>query len=193
MKNYKILAIISSLAITLVSTGFAEDNIYTWRDGQGRVVFSQTAPMFEEEFEQVGVRSTSRSHSESSPILDQLRAVKENNLYIAQEENEPVNAKKPRERETLDVRIVSPSNGERMFAHGLTLTLTLEPRLQAYDHPVFLVNDIPTRGHYENGTWSIYRPNPGPIDLSVRGSTHDHKIINSTSDTQITLRNVIGR
>ena len=193
MKKYKILTIISSLAITFVSTGFAQDSIYTWRAPDGSVVFSQTAPIFEEEYEEVGVRRTSGSHSESSPILDQLRAMKENNLYIAHEENEPVNAKNPRERETLNVRIISPSSGERMFAHGLKLAITLEPRLTADDHPVFLVNDIPIRGHYENGTWFIYRPNPGAVDITVRGSTHDHKIINSTNETHITIRSVLGR
>ena len=193
MKRYKILTTIFSLIITLVSTGFAQDNIYTWRAPNGNMVFSQTTPIFEEEFEEIGVRATSRSHSESSPILDQLRAIKENNLYVTQEEHEPVNADKSHQRKTLNVRIISPSSGERMFAHGLKLAITLEPRLTADDHPVFLVNDIPTRGHYENGTWFIYRPNPGPIDIAVRGSTHDHKIINSTDNTQITIRNVLGR
>jgi hypothetical protein len=80
-----------------------------------------------------------------------------------------------------------------MFNHGHKLVITLEPRLQAYDSPVFLVNDIATRGHYQNGTWSIYRPNPGHVDIAVRGSTHDHKIINSTSDTHIMLKSVMGR
>ena len=76
---------------------------------------------------------------------------------------------------------------------GIKLQITLEPRLTADDHPVFLVNDIATRGHYESGTWFIYRPNPGPIDISVRGNTHDHKIINSPGDTQIFIRSVLGR
>jgi hypothetical protein len=39
----------------------------------------------------------------------------------------------------------------------------------------------------------IYRPNPGPVDISVRGTTRDHKIINSTKDTQIFIRSVLGR
>lgn len=195
MKNYKSIVIITTLAIAFISIGLAQDNVYTWRDTQGRVVFSQTAPIFEEEFEEVGVRRTSGSHSESSPILDQLRTIKESNLYIAEKEHQPASndTKAHHQREILDVKIISPTNGERMFAHGLKLQITLEPRLQAYDNPVFVVNGIATRGHYENGTWFIYRPNPGPIDIAVRGSTHDHKIINSTKDTHITIRNILGR
>jgi hypothetical protein len=193
MKLYKKLTFLFGTLIILTATGYSQGNIYTWQNARGNTVFSQTTPIFEEQFEEVGVRRTSGSHSESSPILDRLKAMKENNLYVDQEENEPVNANKPRERETLNVLIISPSNGERMFAHGLKLAITLEPRLTADDHPVFLVNDIPIRGHYENGIWFIYRPNPGPVDISVRGTTRDHKIINSTKDTQIFIRSILGR
>ena len=168
MKYLKILTIIPSSLIILTSAGYAQDNIYTWRSANGSVVFSQTAPIFKEEFKEVGVRRTSQIHSESSPILSQLNAIKKNDVYIKQEESKPVN-NKTRHRETLNVRIMSPTNNDRIFAHGLNLAITLEPRLAADNNPVFLVNDVPTRGHYENGTWMIYRPNPGPIAIIVRG------------------------
>jgi hypothetical protein len=192
MKYLKILTIIPSSLIILTSVGYAQDNIYTWRSANGNVVFSQIAPIFEKEFKEVGVRRTSQIHSESSPILSQLDTIKKNDLYIKQEESKPKD-NKTHQRKTLNVRIISPTNNDRIFAHGLKLAITLEPRLTADDSPVFLVNDIPTRGHYQNGLWMIYRPNPGPVDITVRGSTHDHKIINSTGNTQITLKSVFGR
>ncbi|MGQ4004930.1 DUF4124 domain-containing protein [Francisellaceae bacterium CB300] len=194
MKLYKKLTFLFGTLIISTATGYAQGNIYTWQDARGNTVFSQTAPIFEEAFQEVRVRGTSRSHSESSPILAQLYAIKENNLYIEHEEVEPQDTiKDHHKRETINVRIISPASGERMFAHGHKLAVTLEPRLMPYDNPIFIVNSIPIRGHYENGTWMIYRPNPGPVDISVRGTTRDHKIINSTKDTQIFIRSVLGR
>jgi hypothetical protein len=184
MKLYKKLTFLFSTLIILTATGYAQGNIYTWQDARGNTVFSQTTPIFEEEFEEVGVRRTSRSHSESSPILAQLNAIKENNLYIDHEEVKPQDTSKDHhKRETINIRIIYPASGERMFAHDHKLAVTLEPRLMPYDNPIFIVNSIPVPGLYENGIWMIYRPNPGPVDISVRGTTRDHKIINSTKDT----------
>lgn len=168
------------------------DNVYTWQDSRGNTVFSQAEPMFENEFEKVGVDITQDDHEES-PILAQLNSMKTNNLYVEQQEANDQPERNSQNRETVSVRVISPAQGERMFAHGLKLPIVLEPTLTADDHPVFIINDIAVRGQYENGVWMVYRPNPGGVSISVRGTTHDHKIINSSNESQIYIRSVKGR
>ncbi len=70
MKNYKKLILISELIVALTPISFFHNNIYTWHDARGNTLFSQTAPFFAEEFEEVNVRNTSKDYSDSSPILD---------------------------------------------------------------------------------------------------------------------------
>ena len=51
---YKILLL---SIVTNVLYANQDDNVYTWRDSRGNVVFSQTAPMFDQEYEKIGCSS----------------------------------------------------------------------------------------------------------------------------------------
>ncbi|AXA33535.1 DUF4124 domain-containing protein [Francisella adeliensis] len=192
MKSFKKQITIFSLSLFVTNSLYALDSVYSWQDSRGNTVFSQTEPLFDNEFEEIGVHVSQDDH-EPSPILEQLNSIKANNLYIKSEETQDQPQKSSQSRETINVRVISPAQGDKVFAHGAKLPIILEPTLTAEDHPVFLINDISTRGHYENGVWMVYRPNPGGVSISVRGTTHDHKIINSSSDSQIYIRNVMGR
>lgn len=192
MKYFKHLLPIS-IIILLISSGLAaDDNIYTWRSANGTINFSQTAPMFDEEYERVGVHHKNQIH-QKSPVEQQLSSMKQNNTYI------PEQAQTESQKNTQQtgngiqkVRIISPASGQNMFVHNEKLSIILEPTLTAEDHPIFIMNGIPHPAHFENGVWKINRPNPGQAVISVRGRTHDHKTITS-SESEFTRRQVLGR
>lgn len=152
-------------------------------------MFSQSAPVFDQEYERVGIHHKNQIE-QKSPVEQQLKSIKQNNLYI--KDQKPQETKKTQSNETLNVRIISPANGENRFVHNEKLAIVLDPTLTAEDHPIFLVNGIPYPAHFENGIWKINRPNPGPVSIAVRGSTKDHKIITS-DETKFHRRQVLGR
>ncbi|AJI52929.1 DUF4124 domain-containing protein [Francisella philomiragia] len=186
---YKILLL---SIITNVLYANQDDNVYTWRDSKGNVVFSQTAPIFDQEYEKVGVVHKNQIQ-QKSPVEQQLASLKQNNLYLgAHNTQQDTQQQNGRNSEVIKVKIISPANGENRFVHNEKLPIILEPALTAEDHPIFIINGIPYPAHFQNGVWKINRPNPGPVTISVRGSTKDHKIITS-SDSEFYRRQVLGR
>ncbi|APC97387.1 DUF4124 domain-containing protein [Francisella frigiditurris] len=165
------------------------NNIYTWRSGNGNVVFSQTAPIFEEEYERVGVNPTNRLGAQSL-AEEQLSTIRNNSPTNEQMTNQNSNKS---QNNILRVKILSPTKGSNIFVHNEKLAIVLDPSLGPDDHPIFIVNGIPTPAHFQNKTWMINRPNPGPVTISVRGSTADNKMITTSSDTDFGIRRVLGR
>lgn len=173
--------IVLSVAIITNAVCFADenDNIYTWRSGNGTVVFSQTAPVFEEEYERVGVHHNNQVH-QKSPVEQQLASLKQNNIYIADNSQSGNQSEKQQASNKVQkVQIISPAPGESRFVNNEKLSIILNPTLSAEDHPIFIMNGIPHPAHFENGVWKVNRPNPGPVSITVRGRTHDHKTITS--------------
>lgn len=178
----RIVLILILASLVAVSTSYASSNIYTWKAKDGSTVFSQTAPVFKQEYEEVGVHFKNQVHQESS-AEEQLKSLKKNNFYLQEEQvNKSSNNNKP-SNDTLNVKIISPANGENRFIHNEKLSIVLNPTLTAEDHPIFILNGVPTPAHFENGVWKVNRPNPGPVNIYVRGSTKDHKSIVSSQDT----------
>ncbi|AIT09926.1 hypothetical protein LO80_08065 [Candidatus Francisella endociliophora] len=194
MKYFKNITILT--LITMFSSfcyADESDNVYTWRSGNGTVVFSQSTPMFDEEYERIGVHHNNQVH-QKSPVEQQLASLKQNNIYIpdnSQSENQP-NQQQEVNRGIQRVEIISPAPGENRFIHNEKLTIILRPALTAEDHPIFIMNGIPHPAHFENGVWKVNRPNPGPVSITVRGRTHDHKTIVS-NESEFNRRQVLGR
>ncbi|XSZ47662.1 hypothetical protein ACP8HZ_04645 [Francisella noatunensis] len=74
-----------------------DDNVYTVeRLARGNVVFSQTAPMFDQEYEKIGVIHKNQIQ-QKSPVEQQLASLKQNNLYLSthntQQDNQQQNGK----------------------------------------------------------------------------------------------------
>ncbi|MED7820082.1 MULTISPECIES: DUF4124 domain-containing protein [unclassified Francisella] len=187
----RIVLILILASLVAVSTSYASSNIYTWKAKDGSTVFSQTAPIFEHEYEEVGVHFKNEVQSKS-PAEEQLTSLKQNNLYIKEQEN-PTSRNDNKPKGTLNVKIISPANGESRFIHNEKLSIVLSPTLTAEDHPIFILNGIPTPAHFENGVWKVNRPNPGPVSIAVRGSTKDHQTITSSQDTSFSRKQVFGR
>ncbi|API87408.1 DUF4124 domain-containing protein [Francisella uliginis] len=188
LKNISTLIIVNLL---IISISYADESIYTWKAKDGSTVFSQTAPIFEEEYEEVGVHFKNEVDAKS-PAEKQLASLKQNNMYI-QEQTNTISANDNKPNGVLNVKIISPANGENRFIHNEKLSIVLEPTLTGEDHPIFVLNGIPTPAHFENGVWKVNRPNPGPVSIAVRGSTKDHKTINSTQETNFNRKQVFGR
>ncbi|QWU99008.1 DUF4124 domain-containing protein [Francisella salimarina] len=168
-----------------------DDFVYTWKAPNGTVVFSQATPVFDQEYEKVGVTHKNQIH-QKSPVEQQLASLKQNNLYLNSDHTQTDSQAQTNKSGTVKVKVISPANGENRFVHNEKLPIVLEPTLTAEDHPIFVVNGIPYPAHFENGVWKINRPNPGPVTISVRGSTKDHKIITS-NDSEFFRRQVLGR
>ncbi|WP_150465327.1 DUF4124 domain-containing protein [Francisella sp. SYW-2] len=168
-----------------------DDFVYTWKAPNGTVVFSQATPVFDQEYEKVGVTHKNQIH-QKSPVEQQLASLKQNNLYLNSDDTQTDSQAQTNKSGTVKVKVISPANGENRFVHNEKLPIVLEPTLTAEDHPIFVVNGIPYPAHFENGVWKINRPNPGPVTISVRGSTKDHKIITS-NDSEFFRRQVLGR
>lgn len=192
MKYFKPIVFTSAMCLLISSSFATDDNIYTWRSANGTVNFSQTAPMFDEEYERVGVHHNNQIH-QKSPVEQQLSWMKQNNTYIPeQSQTESQTNTQQAGNGIQKVRIISPAPGQNMFVHNEKLSIILEPTLTAKDHPIFIMNGIPHPAHFENGVWKINRPNPGQAVISVRGRTHDHKTITS-GESEFTRRQVLGR
>ncbi|MBK2357219.1 DUF4124 domain-containing protein [Francisella hispaniensis] len=168
-----------------------DDNVYTWRAANGTVVFSQTAPIFDQEYQRIGVYHKNQIE-QKIPVEQQLASLKHNNLYLDKESTQATTTEATNQLEIVKVKIISPANGESRFVHNEKLTILLEPNLTAEDHPIFIINGIPYPAHFENGVWKVNRPNPGQVTIAVRGRTKDNKIINS-DDSEFYRRQVLGR
>ncbi|APD50995.1 DUF4124 domain-containing protein [Francisella hispaniensis] len=168
-----------------------DDNVYTWRATNGTVVFSQTAPIFDQEYQRIGVYHKNQIE-QKIPVEQQLASLKHNNLYLDKESTQTTTTEATNQLEVVKVKIISPANGESRFVHNEKLTIILEPNLTAEDHPIFIINGIPYPAHFENGVWKVNRPNPGQVTIAVRGRTKDNKIINS-DDSEFYRRQVLGR
>lgn len=168
-----------------------DDNVYTWRAANGTVVFSQTAPIFDQEYQRIGVYHKNQIE-QKIPVEQQLASLKHNNLYLDKESTQATTTEATNQLEIVKVKIISPANGESRFVHNEKLTIILEPNLTAEDHPIFIINGIPYPAHFENGVWKVNRPNPGQVTIAVRGRTKDNKIINS-DDSEFYRRQVLGR
>ncbi|AEE26882.1 DUF4124 domain-containing protein [Francisella hispaniensis] len=168
-----------------------DDNVYTWRATNGTVVFSQTAPIFDQEYQRIGVYHKNQIE-QKIPVEQQLASLKHNNLYLDKENAQTTTTEATNQLEVVKVKIISPANGESRFVHNEKLTIILEPNLTAEDHPIFIINGIPYPAHFENGVWKVNRPNPGQVTIAVRGRTKDNKIINS-DDSEFYRRQVLGR
>ncbi|QIW10758.1 DUF4124 domain-containing protein [Francisella sp. LA112445] len=190
MKYYKTFLTLI-LANLIANICYANDSIYIWKAKDGSTVFSQSEPVFEQEYEEVGVHFKNQIHSKS-PAEKQLASLKQNNMYI-QEETNTISNNDKKSNGVLNVKIISPANGENRFVHSEKLPIVLEPALTAEDHPIFILNGIPYPAHFENGVWKVNRPNPGPVSISVRGSTKDHQTITSSQDTNFNIKQVFGR
>lgn len=191
MNYLKTISTLILVNLLIISISYADESIYTWKAKDGSTVFSQTAPIFEEEYEEVGVHFKNEVDAKS-PAEKQLASLKQNNMYI-QEQTNTVSANDNKPNGILNVKIISPANGENRFIHNEKLSIVLEPTLTGEDHPIFVLNGIPTPAHFENGVWKVNRPNPGPVSIAVRGSTKDHKTINSTQETNFNRKQVFGR
>jgi len=192
MKHLKDIIFIFAMSSLISSSFAADDNIYTWRSANGTINFLQSAPIFDEEYERVGVHHNNQIH-QKSPVEQQLSSMKQNNTYILeQSQTEDQTSSQQAGNGIQKVRIISPAPGQNMFVHNEKLSIILEPTLTAEDHPIFIMNGIPHPAHFENGVWKINRPNPGQAVISVRGRTHDHKTITS-SESEFTRRQVLGR
>jgi len=191
MKHFEIK--ISVIACLLISSSCfaADDNVYTWRSPNGTMVFSQSAPVFDEEYERIGVHHNNQVE-QKSPVQEQLSSLKQNKNYIPDQPKANNKKQQQGQNKVQKVRIISPAPGENRFVHNEKLSIILEPTLTAEDHPIFIMNGIPHPAHYENGVWKINRPNPGPVSISVRGRTHDHKAITS-NESDFNRRQVFGR
>ncbi|AJI45351.1 DUF4124 domain-containing protein [Francisella tularensis subsp. novicida] len=189
LKRLYLLTFIAALANTAYAN--EDDNVYTWRATNGTVVFSQTAPIFDQEYQRIGVYHKNQIE-QKIPVEQQLTYLKHNDLYLDNENLQAITIQATNQSETVKVKIISPANGESRFVHNEKLTIILEPTLTAEDHPIFIINGIPNPAHFENGIWKVNRPNPGPVTIAVRGRTKDHKIINS-DDSEFYRRQVLGR
>lgn len=74
MNFLKIILPIISTALLVINFGYA-NNIYTWKAKDGSTVFSQTAPIFEQEYEEVGVHFKNEVNTKS-PAEKQLKSLK---------------------------------------------------------------------------------------------------------------------
>lgn len=191
--NYIKNTIILSLLTIFIPVCYADssDNIYTWRSGNGTVTFSQSAPMFDQEYEKVGVHLKNEVH-QKSPVEEQLNSIKQNNLHKDEKTQQDQNTQQQNEDEIVRVKIISPARGENRFIHNEKLSIILEPTLTANDYPIFIMNGIPHPALFQTGAWKINRPNPGPASIIVRGRTHDHKTITS-NESEFYRRSVMGR
>ena len=137
LKNISTLIIVNLL---IISISYADESIYTWKAKDGSTVFSQTAPIFEEEYEEVGVHFKNEVDAKS-PAEKQLASLKQNNMYI-QEQTNTISANDNKPNGVLNVKIISPANGENRFIHNEKLSIVLEPTLTGEDHPIFVLNGI---------------------------------------------------
>ncbi|MED7788204.1 DUF4124 domain-containing protein [Francisella sp. 19X1-34] len=190
MKYYQFFLTLT-LTSLVANFCYANDTIYTWKAKDGSTVFSQSAPIFEQEYEEVGVHFKNKIHPKS-PAEKQLASLKQNNMYIKEQTTTSSNNDK-KSNSVLNVKIISPANGENRFVHNEKLSIILEPTLTAEDHPIFILNGIPYPAHFENGVWKVNRPNPGPVSIAVKGSTKDHRTISSSQEINFNRKQVFGR
>ncbi|BCD89941.1 hypothetical protein fh0823_00800 [Francisella halioticida] len=114
MNYLKAIPALILVNLLIISTSYADGTIYTWKAKDGSTVFLQTAPIFEQEYEEVGVHFKNEVH-EKYPAEKQLASLKQSNLYIQEQIDTASTNHNKSTNGALNVKIISPANGENRF------------------------------------------------------------------------------
>jgi hypothetical protein len=199
MRHY--IKILSILAIITTSINIMQaDTIYTWKDQSGTTNFSQTKPDGNVNYSIVDVgkpviiqannnttNTDPQSQNNQKPV-DINQANYNANEYSSETRLESPMATNPDVR----VTITSPSTGQSMFSKEPIIEITTNPGLNSDDKPIFIVNGSPVQATFTNGSWTIPRPNPGEIALSISGTTANGQNIVSTNSPNFFVKSGWG-
>lgn len=168
----KIATIFFSFLLFSATHSYA-DTVYTWKEN-GVTVLSGTKPTGSQKYEVLDVRepTTIKTTQPSNAQINTLAAT-------AQSTQQPV--EKTMRSKTIPYTITSPQNDESIFNYNPTLAIETSPSLTDKDKPIVHINGSAVPLVFQNGTWTINRPNPGENTLSISGTTANGDQIESNS------------
>ena len=200
MKLKSIIYITSAFCIS--STFAAPSEVYTWKDKNGVVNFSQVKPQDSNSYEEVDVGEPvvigdekQQPQGNNKPVeinqgnMQRYEQPSPDNYQGNQQQNRNNNSYGSSQLNTAEVAITSPQNGQSIFSKESFVEVTTSPQLSQSDRPQFIVNGSPVNGKYASGAWQIARPDPGKIDLSISGTTARGEKIVASNTVEFFIRN----
>ena len=173
-KLYKLkFTIATTFSIFLFSPLSAySDTVYTWKEN-GVTVLSNSKPANTQDYDVLNVKKPT---TVKSPNIDttQLSA-------IAKSAEDQIQTATPINNQSTQYTIISPQNDENIFNHNAIIAIETTPSLTASDKPIVHINGSTVPLVFQNGTWTINRPNPGENNIYISGSTKDGAQIKSNT------------
>ena len=175
--------IITGFILSCIAVGHASDIVYRYKNENGSVVFSQEKPKDSISYT---VLTVTKPMVIDNPNKNISNIVKENKLKQQALEIDGKEDKNEKDSKgNISLSIITPSDGQGIFTKYQQIEIQTSPKLKETDKPSFIVNDSATSGNYskELKAWTIPRPNPGTVRLSISGKTKSGKKINSKTIT----------
>ncbi len=200
----KLKSIIYIASIFCVSSTFAASSeVYTWKDKNGVVNFSQVKPQDSNSYEEVDIGEPVVIGDEKQQPQGNNKPVEINQSKMQRYEQQSPDSYQGAQQQqnvsstnygssqlsTAEVAITSPQNGQSIFSKESFVEVTTSPQLSQSDRPQFIVNGSPVSGKYVSGAWQIARPDPGKIDLSISGTTARGEKIVASNTVEFFIRN----
>lgn len=182
------LTMASSYSIVLADS----QQVYSWRSENGNVVFSEEKPADNVDYKTINVGKptvvdTKASKKSTKDIeIGQSDIEKLANSKLAENNKQELDSA---QSQILEVTITSPSETENKFSKEEQIPITTDPAITADDHPEFLVNGSKVPGNFQNGSWTIPRPEPGQNKITVAGTTAGGQQIKSTNEATLGIFN----
>ncbi|ALB01299.1 hypothetical protein ACH24_00445 [Francisella persica ATCC VR-331] len=194
-KFYKnVFSVIACILSFLSLAKAADTKVYSWRDENGNVVFSEEKPSDEVDYKiiEVGQPTVIDTKTQQNPTNDKPVKINQSDVAkLATSELAEKNKEVLEEGQNADfnVEITSPANYANIFTKEGKIAISTNPHIASNDSPTFIINGSAIPATYEDGQWKIARPAPGENKLSISGRTTQGNEIKSTNQVTFYIKN----